>query len=139
MSERNRKDRSYRLIDETIRATYLRIIETEHRIPSQKEVAEACGVTDRTIRNHLNRIQLGTQSLPFRIFTNDVFLGLLERAKTGDPSAVKLYFMLVFNWHDRVESEVLDESNESQLAEWLRHGREILRALKHERIEENSD
>lgn len=138
MEKRNRKEKTYRLIDEGIRNAYLDGIKEEGRILTEKEIAQRIGVTDRTIRNHLDHIRLGTRSWPFRVFVNDVLLGLVDRAKAGDTSAVKLYFMIVFNWNDKREPELLDESNESQLQEWLSQGREILKSLKNEGKEEDN-
>jgi hypothetical protein len=131
MEKRNRKEKSYRLLDESIRAAYLEILESEKRIASQEEIASKVGITARTVRNHLSNVRIGEAALPFRVFTNDVLISLKNRALSGDVQAIKLFFNLTYDWNAKIEPEAGNENEEDTLLrQWLEQGRKLLVSLR---------
>ena len=99
-----RKD--YILTDQKIKNAYVDIIKAEKRIPTQEKVAKLCGISRDTVSRHLNRIDLAELVQPFRIFGNDVLMGLRNKAITGDVQAAKLFFMLIYDWNEKTALDV---------------------------------
>jgi len=98
-----RKD--YILTDEQIKKAYKDIIKTEKRIPTQQEVADRCKICRDTVIKHLNKINLQDLMQPFKVFGNEVLIGLFKKAAAGDVQAIKLYFMLIYDWSEKQEVE----------------------------------
>ena len=86
-----------------IKATYVRILKDQHRMPTQKEVAEILGLTTATLSTHMRSVTLSEIVDPFKFFGSDVLVGLQERAEGGDAAAARLFFMLVFDWSEKHE------------------------------------
>ena len=105
MSKKKRKKRaqnaSYKILDEQIRNAYKAIIQSEKRIPSQAEVGKRCNIAERTVKRHLEKITLSDFVQPYKILGNEVLAGLFKEAVGGNVAAVKLYFMLMFEWSER--------------------------------------
>ena len=99
-----RKD--YALLDQKIKAAYISCIEETKQIPTEMHIAEICGTTQATVSKHLNAIDLSELISPFKIFGNDVLLGLRDRAYKGDAQAAKLFFMLVYDWTEKTEKKI---------------------------------
>jgi len=139
--QRNRKGgKSYKLLSQLIHDRYLTVLNEQNKIPSQREVAEFLGISERTVANHLAHISLDKTGLPLKIFLSDVLLSLRNEAVRGNVAAIKLYLFVLFGVDDKKEPVGTGDDNESQLLEkWLAQGREILRALKNEGKEENSE
>ena len=104
-TERRAQNASYKMLDEQIRAAYIRIIKAEKRIPSKAEVSKECNVAERTIQRHLEQISLTNLVQPYRILGNEVLSGLFKEAVGGNVSAMKLYFMLIYDWSEKQEIE----------------------------------
>ena len=86
-----------------IKTTYVRILKEQHRMPTQKEVAEILGLTTVTLSAHMRSVTLSEIVDPFKFFGSDVLVGLQERAEGGDAAAARLFFMLVFDWSEKHE------------------------------------
>lgn len=112
MSEKERRaqNTSYKLMDERIKAAYEEIIKAEKRIPTQAEVAKKCGIAERTVHRHLQRINLTDLVQPYRILGNKVLSGLFTAAVGGNVQAMKLYFLLIYDWVEKVEVKNTGES-----------------------------
>jgi len=98
-----RKD--YILIDEQIKKAYKDIIKAEKRIPTQQEVADRCKISRDTVIKHFKRINIQDLIQPFKMFGNEVLIGLFKKAAAGDVQAIKLYFMLIYDWSEKQEVE----------------------------------
>jgi len=95
----------YILMDERIKKAYKDIIKLEKRIPTQQEVAKKCDISAKTVERHLKRVNLRDLVQPFRVFGNEVLIGLFKKAAAGDVQAIKLYFMLIYDWSEKQEME----------------------------------
>lgn len=104
-TERRAQNASYKMLDELIRAAYIRIIKAEKRIPSKAEVAKECNVAERTIERHLEQITLTNLVQPYKVLGNEVLKGLFKEAVKGNVPAMRLYFMLMFDWNEKQEIE----------------------------------
>lgn len=89
--------------DAIIRAEYTRVLKQTHHMPTQAQIAEKCGVTEKTVNTHLNAINFNDLIKPFKLFGSDVLQGLKEKAESGDAAASRLYFFLVFDKVERKE------------------------------------
>ena len=99
-----RKD--YALIDEKIKNSYIEYIKTNKgKIPTEAHIAEVCGLTQATVSHHLVKTNLEEQAKPFKVFGQDVLLGLRNRAIKGDAQAAKLFFALVFDYNEKHDVE----------------------------------
>jgi hypothetical protein len=98
-----RKD--YALLDQKIKAAYVAAIKDTKEIPTETYIAEVCGTSQQTVSKHLTNINLDELVRPFKIFGNDVLMGLRNRASKGDAQAAKLFFMLVFDYSEKTEVE----------------------------------
>lgn len=103
--ERRAQNSSYKMLDEQIRAAYIRVIKAQKRIPSKAEVAKECNVAERTIQRHLEQISLTNLVQPYKVLGNEVLSGLFKEAVGGNVQAMKLYFMLIFEWAEKQEME----------------------------------
>ena len=99
-----RKD--FLLLNQRIKDAYRDYIKQHKQIPTQTQVAEICGVTQVTISKHFTKIDLSEIVRPFKIFGDDILMGLRVKAMKGDAAAAKLYFMLVYDWNEKTEHKV---------------------------------
>ncbi|MBE9594204.1 MAG: hypothetical protein IMF19_12100 [Proteobacteria bacterium] len=91
-------------MDQKIKNAYIEEIKkAKGQIPSEAYIAEICGTTQATVSKHLMSTNLDELICPFKIFGNDVLLGLRNRASKGDAQAAKLFFALVFDWNEKQE------------------------------------
>jgi predicted transcriptional regulator len=86
---------------ELIKAEYLRILKTERRMPSQREVGKNLGITQTTISMHLNSIDLTELIDPFKFYGDSVLIALMEKAEAGSEPAVKLFFNIIYDWAEK--------------------------------------
>ena len=100
-----KKQQDYRQIDEAIKKAYTDILKTQKRMPSQNEVAKIIGVTRETVNHHLNTIDLSKLVQPYKLFGNEVLIGLSKKASEGDVQAAKLFFMLIYDWSEKQKIE----------------------------------
>ena len=107
MSDKKRRaqNTAYKILDEQIKDAYKSIIKAEKRIPTQAEVAKSCGIAERTVTRHLDQINLTNLVHPYRILGDEVLNGLFKEAVGGNVQAMKLYFMLIFDWAEKQEME----------------------------------
>ena len=107
MSEKKRRaqNASYKILDERIKAAYTDIIKAEKRIPSQAEVAKKCDIAERTVLRHLEQVNITDLVKPYRILGDKVLSGLFTEAVKGNVQAMKLYFMLIYDWSEKQEIE----------------------------------
>ena len=103
--ERRAQNASYKILDERIKAAYTDIIKAEKRIPSQAEVAERCDIAERTVLRHLEQVNITDLVKPYRILGDKVLSGLFTEAVKGNVQAMKLYFMLIYDWSEKQEIE----------------------------------
>jgi transcription initiation factor TFIIIB Brf1 subunit/transcription initiation factor TFIIB len=96
-----RKD--FLLLNQRIKDAYREYIKEHKQIPTQTQVAEICGVTQVTISKHFTKIDLSELVSPFKIFGDDILMGLRGKAMKGDAQAAKLFFMLVYDWQEKTE------------------------------------
>ena len=96
----------YVLMNEQIKKAYKDIIKAEKRIPTQQEVAKKCDISAKTVERHLKKINLRDLIQPFRVFGNEVLIGLFKKAAEGDVQAIKLYFMLIYDWSEKTEQKI---------------------------------
>ena len=98
-----RKD--FLLLNQRIKDAYREYIKEHKQIPTQTQVADICGVTQVTVSKHFTKIDLSEIVRPFKIFGDDILMGLRAKAMKGDAAAAKLYFMLVYDWNEKQEIE----------------------------------
>lgn len=96
-----RKD--FLILNQRIKEAYKDYIKEHKQIPSQTQVAKICDVTQATISKHFTKIDLSGIVKPFKIFGDDILMGLRGKAMKGDAAAAKLYFMLVYDWSEKQE------------------------------------
>ena len=99
-----RKD--FILLNQQIKDAYREYIIAHKQIPTQTQVAEICGVTQVTVSKHFTKIDLSEIVQPFKIFGDDILMGLRAKASKGDPQAAKLFFMLVYDWTEKSEQKL---------------------------------
>jgi hypothetical protein len=99
-----RKD--YALLDQKIKNAYVEHIKATKEIPTEAQIAKICGTTQATVSKHITNINLDELVRPFKIFGNDVLLGLRNRAAKGDAQAAKLFFALVYDYSEKIEHDV---------------------------------
>lgn len=99
-----RKD--YALLDQKIKAAYVTAIKDTKEIPTETYIAKVCGTSQQTVSKHLTNINLDELVRPFKIFGDDVLMGLRNRASKGDAQAAKLFFALVYDWSERTEQKI---------------------------------
>jgi len=89
--------RDYTLHRTIIRDSFFAYLSENKRYPSNNELARRTGLSEKTIRNHLKNFDLAEITEPSKLFAENVLMSLIKRIqRTGDPSAVKLYLLLVF-------------------------------------------
>ena len=93
----------YRKNDALIRAEYTRVLKETHKMPTQAQVAEECGITEKTVNTHLHAINFNDIVKPWKLFGSRVLQGLEEKASNGDAAAARLYFFLVYDKVERKE------------------------------------
>ena len=93
------------LLNQQIKDAYVDYIKKYKRIPTQTQVAEICGITQVTVSKHFSKINLNDLVQPFKIYGDDVLMGLRAKAVKGDAQAAKLFFMLVYDWNEKTEHE----------------------------------
>jgi hypothetical protein len=98
--------RDFLLLNQKIKDAYVEYIKANKQIPTQTQVAEICGVTQTTISKHFTKIDLNELVQPFKIFGDDILMGLRGKAMKGDAQAAKLYFMLVYDWNEKEEHTI---------------------------------
>jgi hypothetical protein len=98
--------RDYLQTDELIKDTYLELIKTRKRMPTQEEVAEKCNLTRKTVNLHLNKTNLTGLRKPYKVFGNNVILALYRKAIKGDVQAIKLFLSLIFDYNEKIEHDV---------------------------------
>lgn len=96
-----RKD--YALLDQKIKNAYVEHIKATKEIPTEAYIAEVCGTSQQTVSKHITNINLDELVRPFKIFGDDVLMGLRNRASKGDAQAAKLFFALVYDWVEKHE------------------------------------
>jgi hypothetical protein len=96
-----RKD--FLLLNQQIKDAYRGYIQAHKQIPTQTQVAEICGVSQVTVSKHFTKINLNELVQPFKIFGDDILMGLRYKASKGDAQAAKLFFMLVYDWNEKTE------------------------------------
>jgi DNA-binding transcriptional regulator YhcF (GntR family) len=94
-----RKD--FLLLNQRIKDAYREYIKAHKQIPTQTQVAEICGVSQVTVSKHFTKIDLNELIQPFKIFGDDILMGLANKARKGDAQAAKLFFMLVYDWNEK--------------------------------------
>lgn len=97
--------RDYKATDIAIKKAYTDILKAEKRMPSQSEVAGIIGVSRETVNKHLGNIDLSKLVQPYRLFGNEVLVGLMKKASEGDTQAAKLFFMLIYDWSEKQQVE----------------------------------
>lgn len=81
----------------------MQVLKETGTMPTQQKVAEITGLTQKTIWTHLDAIDLREVVRPFKIWSDDVLNALKDKAASGDPMAIRLYFMLTFDWSEKHE------------------------------------
>jgi len=99
-----RKD--YALLDQKIKAAYVDYIKQNKEIPTEDYIAGVCGTSQTTVSKHLAKTNLDDIIPTFKIFGNNVLMGLMTRASKGDAQAAKLFFALVFDYKEKSEHEI---------------------------------
>lgn len=99
-----RKD--FLLLNQRIKEAYREYIKANKQIPTQTQVAEICGVSQVTVSKHFTKIDLNELVQPFKIFGDDILMGLRYKASKGDAQAAKLFFALVYDWNEKIEHDV---------------------------------
>lgn len=102
-----RKD--FILLNQKIKDAYIEYIKLHKQIPTQTQVAKICGVTQVTVSKHFTKIDLNELVQPFKIFGDDILMGLRYKASKGDAQAAKLFFMLVYDWSEKMEHKVIGD------------------------------
>ena len=101
-----RKD--FLLLNQKIKDAYIEYMKAHKRIPSQTQVAKMCNVTQVTVSRHFSKIDLSELVQPFKIFGDDILMGLRFKASKGDAQAAKLFFMLVYDWSEKTDIKLPD-------------------------------
>lgn len=103
MTQPKSKQRNYKATDIAIKNAYKEFIKAHETMPTQQQIADICDINRKTVGIHLNKIDLHEIIQPFKIFGDSVLMGLRNRAAKGDPQAIKLYMMLVYDWREKTE------------------------------------
>jgi predicted transcriptional regulator len=112
-SEALRKD--YEFNHSILRDSFFAYLSEKKRFPTNTELARRTGFSEKTVRNHLKSFDLREITEPSKLFAENVIISLIRRIqRTGDPSSVKLYFLLVFGLQERgylsnKESQIYNE------------------------------
>lgn len=106
MSQTKPKKRDYKATDIAIKNAYKEFIKAHETMPTQQQIADICDINRKTVGIHLNKIDLHEIIQPFKIFGDSVLMGLRNRAAKGDPAAIKLFMMLIYDWNEKVEHKV---------------------------------
>jgi hypothetical protein len=114
--------RDYTLHRTLIRDSFFAYLSENKRYPSNNELARRTGLSEKTIRNHLKNFDLAEITEPSKLFAENVLMSLIKRIqRTGDPSAVKLYLLLVFGIDERgfvankKKDEIFSECTDEEL------------------------
>ncbi len=84
----------------------MKYIKEEKEIPTEMQIAKICGTTQATVSRHISETNIEELVRPFKLFGNDVLMGLMNRASKGDAQAAKLFFALVYDWNEKIEHDV---------------------------------
>lgn len=80
---------------------------TKQTIPSYKEIADACGVSEKTVERHLETIEFDQVRKKFRACTDKVLLKLVGKAlKMDNHHFARLFFEVVEDLGIRKKVEV---------------------------------
>lgn len=83
--------------------TYLKYYQEHDSLPTQTEVASICDIDRATVARHLQEMKLEDIVPAHKARTEEILAGLGDKAKGGDPAAVKLWMQLVYGWREKVE------------------------------------
>jgi predicted transcriptional regulator len=88
-----------------IHDTYVALIVQHKRQPIAREIAQACGLTTKTIYKHLAELKFDPIAHPLRVLTDSVVISVYMSARKGNTSAQKFWFQLMEGW---VENSSVD-------------------------------
>jgi len=88
---------------ELVMATYLRLYQSRKKLPTQEQVALACGLSRDTVMKHLRSVKLADVIPAVQSETAAVLRALTKTAKAGKAQEVKLWMQLVHNFEERVK------------------------------------
>lgn len=123
-----------------IMQAFVDVLTEKKRYPTQTEIAERCGLSRRTVNEHVNQpFFLDKVISPVKLGTETVMRGLFARAAKGYASEVALYMQLVHGWVPKKKVEhsgSLDFNNidvtklPTQAIERIRRGEAVEQVLK---------
>ena len=82
----------------------INLFEEKKHSPTQAEIAKRCNLSRKCVNEHLRELKLEDVTPSIKSETLEILSGLSEKAKTGDPSAVKLWMQLVHGWKEESKS-----------------------------------
>lgn len=106
-----------------IQTTYVVLLDELSRAPTIREVADKCGLSDKSIWRHCKELKLDDFMPSARLHTERVLRGLIERASEGHAAEVKLFFQLVFGWKEQSELD-LSQTNINEVRVTIVQGKD---------------
>jgi hypothetical protein len=94
-------NRSHQMIEKTI-LDYLRDNKT---LPTHTEIARITGLNRRSVIRHMNEMTLQNMMPSYKSMTPAVMNGLLARARSGAPQAVKIWLQVVDGFKETYKTE----------------------------------
>lgn len=89
----------------------INLFEEKKHSPTQAEIAKRCNLSRKCVNEHLRDLKLEDVTPSIKSETLEILSGLSEKAKTGDPSAVKLWMQLVHGWKETQLHDIPPDSN----------------------------
>jgi hypothetical protein len=97
------RNKTYYKNDLMIKKAYMQVLKKTGTMPTQQKVAEITGLTQKTVWQHLDAIDLREVVRPFKVWSDDVLNALKDKSLEGDYQAIRLYFMLTYDWSEKHE------------------------------------
>jgi len=76
------------------------------RKPSNREIAEATGLHEQTIKRHVKDLEWKPQKSIWRVFTDDMFAALVSAGQKGSVRAIQLWFEVVEGWVRKTKQDI---------------------------------
>lgn len=98
----------YQSVHQEIENAILQHLKQRKVLPTQGQLAETLGLSRKTICLHLKEINLQNFMPNYKSLSPRVMLGLLSKALTGNPLAVKLWMQIVEGFSEKTTSVLTD-------------------------------
>lgn len=90
------RNRTWRNNQQLVKQTYFDILRASGRKPLIDEVAEATGLSARSVRKHIEAFEFEPSEHPYRLFTDDMIAAIFKWGMEGSVGMATL-FMKIFH------------------------------------------